>query len=713
MPAPIVRWHGRRRVERFLSELCAVVKGEDPDGLVTYTSHASTEYLELPFLDVVSWNVYLECPEGLASYLDRLHNLADERPLILGEIGWESARLGEQEQAQSVQRQLQVAFESGCAGAFVSSWTSEWFHHEEEVEDRELGPNTRELIPRPALRAVSRVFESIPVPVKSTPRVSVVVCSFNGESTIRDTLDGLARLEYDDYEVIVVDDGSTDTTPKIAAEYDVRLISTPNRGLSRARNEGMEAATGEIVAYIDDDAYPDPHWLTYLVKRFEESDFCGVGGPNLLPPEDGAVAECVALSPGGPCHVLLSDRVAEHIPGCNMAFRRSSLLEIGGFDPRFRAAGDDVDVCWRLQEAGGELGFHPAAVVWHHRRSSLTRYWKQQVGYGKAEALLARKWPQKYNTAGHIPWSGRIYGRGLTLPLLAPRERVYRGVWGSAPFQSIYQPAPGRLLSLTLMPEWFLLIAVLGGLTLLGASWPPLLLAAPLLVLAMVALGLQALGSAMPARLRRAGGSRRKRAGMRLLVAGLHVVQPAARLWGRLRHGLDPWRMRSSAGWVLPRVREMSVWTGRARCHSAWLEELDRSLCRTRALVRHGGDCDRWDLALACGLFGGARLLMAVEDHDRGRQHVRFRIWPTVRRVPLTLLVAALAGAALFQGAWAAGLALGAGVSCLAYATLRECGAAQAEIQKAVVGLREAGSGVLNGDTPQALEPAGLAVPNV
>ena len=79
-----------------------------------------------------------------------------------------------------------------------------------------------------------------------------------------------------------------------------------------------------------------------------------------------------------------------------MAFRAESRLEaIGGFDPRFRAAGDDVDVCWRLQERRRTIGFRPAALVWHHRRNSLRAYWQQQKGYGKAEALLEEKWPRE------------------------------------------------------------------------------------------------------------------------------------------------------------------------------------------------------------------------------------------------------------------------------------------------------------------------------
>src|SRR5262249_13225328 len=152
-----------------------------------------------------------------------------------------------------------------------------------------------------------------------------------------------------------------------------------------------------------------------------------VGGPNLPPDEDSFIAQCVARSPGGPAHVMLTDTIAEHIPGCNMAIRRSCLEEIGGFDEQFRVAGDDVDICWRLQERGWVVGFAPAAQVWHHRRPSVRMFWKQQKGYGKAEALLERKWPDRFNHWNHLRWEGRIYAAGLSsLPSLRPV--VYHGV---------------------------------------------------------------------------------------------------------------------------------------------------------------------------------------------------------------------------------------------------------------------------------------------
>src|SRR5918995_1193593 len=486
IPTSIVRWYGRRRVERYLERLYRAAKDEDPESLVTYVNYPSTEYLKLPFVDLFCFNVYLEEQEPLETYLARLHNIAGERPVIMAEIGLDSRTHGEEAQAHVLEWQVRTTFAAGCAGAFVFAWTDEWHRGGYDIEDWDFGLVDRSRRPKPALAAVRRAFAEAPFPKDLPwPRISVVVCTYNGERTIRDCLEGLLRLDYPDFEVIVVDDGSTDATATIAKEYDFRLIRTENRGLSNARNTGTEAATGEIVAYLDDDARPDPHWLAYLAADFLSTDHAGVGGPNIAPPGDGTIAACVDNAPGNPVHILLSDQEAEHIPGCNMAFRKDCLEAIGGFDPQFCVAGDDVDVCWRLREKGWTLGFSPAAVVWHHRRDSIRAYWRQQQGYGKSEALLEKKWPEKHNVAGHLLWTGRIYGKGLAQALNWRQERVHYGAWGSGLFQSIYKSSSATLWSLPLMLEWCIVMVALVLLSPLGALWWPLLFALPLLGLAI------------------------------------------------------------------------------------------------------------------------------------------------------------------------------------------------------------------------------------
>jgi GT2 family glycosyltransferase len=684
IPSSIVRWHGPRRVERFLKRLYEAVKEEDPGALVTYVNYPSTEYLRLPFVDLVCFNVFLESAERLDAYLARLQNLAGDRPLLLTELGLDSHSNGLEEQAEALDWQLRIAFASGCAGAFVFSWTDEWHRGGQDVEDWDFGLTDRDRVPKPALATVSRRFATVPLePGPSVPRISVAVCSRNGAQTLRECLEGVAGLEYPDFEVIVVDDGSTDETANIAEDFDVRLIPQENEGLSNARNRALAAATGEIVAYLDDDAVPDTDWLTYLAEAFAAADHGGMGGPN-IPPPDGLISECVANAPGGPMHVLLDDRVAEHVPGCNMAFRTEALKAIGGFDPQFRVAGDDVDVCWRLQGHGFTVGFSPAAMVWHRRRGSIGAYVRQQRGYGSAEALLERKWPAKYNTGGHVIWNGRLYGHGRVQPLSAARWRIYYGSWAQALFQSAEQRPPGYLASLPLLPEWYLVILALAGLSALGLSWGPLYLALPLLAIAVGAVLLQAWVSGAKATFRdpRPGG-RASLLALRGVTMLLFLLQPAARLWGRLSYGLTPWRRRGVRSLSVPIPKTRVVWSEYWRAGAEWLRELEVELLRRGVVVRRGGDYDRWDLEIRCGPLAEMRLRLGVEDHEAGRQLLRFRLWPGASAVGLgvPVLLGGLACGPALQDAWVACAVLGAFAVILALAGVIEAARATATLE--------------------------------
>ena len=691
IPALMARWLGRRAIERYLKRLYRAVKEEDPDGLVTYVNYPTTEYLHLPFLDLVCFNVYLESPDRFEAYLGRLQNIAGERPLVTSELGLDGLRNGDAAQARSLDWQIRTAFAAGCAGVVVFSWTDEWYRQGHDVQDWGFGLTRADRSPKPALSTVRDAFAEVPFPPNvAWPRVSVVVCTYNGARTIRDCFEGLERLAYPDYEVIVVDDGSTDSTAAIAREYDCRLIQTENRGLASARNTGLKEATGEIIAYIDDDAYPDPHWLTYLAATFLSTSHSAVGGPNIAPPGDGPIAECVARAPGGPVHVLLSDREAEHIPGCNMVFRKARLEAIGGFDPQFRTAGDDVDVCWRLQERGWTLGFSAAAVVWHHRRNSVRTYWKQQIGYGRAEAMLERKWPKKYNGSGHARWAGRIYGKGLTRALRWRSPRVYHGIWGVAPYQSLYEPAPSVLGSLPQMPEWYLVIAIVMGLATLSLVWSPLKFLLPLLVGAVLPPLLQAIVSAAHASFNEAPPRSSAQVKRRLLTAVLHLLQPLARLRGRLENGLAPWRRRAAPRLAPPWPQTFALWSERWQDPDQRLRRIEADLKAAGAAVRRGGDYDRWDLEVCGGPLGSARLLMAVEDHGAGTQFLRFRWWPRGSRggILLTALFATLAGSAAGTGAWLAGTILTAVTLALALCVVIECAGAAGRIARTVRQLR-------------------------
>ncbi|PYV14454.1 MAG: hypothetical protein DMG21_18115 [Acidobacteria bacterium] len=401
--------------------------------------------------------------------------------------------------------------------------------------------------------------------------------------------------------------------------------------------------------------------MSYIAAAFQKEDFAGVGGPNIPFPSDGPIASCVASSPGGPTHVLLSDTEAEHIPGCNMAFRKSWLEAIGGFDPQFRVAGDDVDLCWRLRQGGGKLGFSPAAMVWHHYRGSVKAYWKQQKGYGKAEALLEKKWPEKYNPVGHLAWAGRIYGHGLLGFLEKRAGRIYQGTWGSAAYGRLYGGQANALLSLALMPEWYLLTVTLAALSATGYFWKPLfLLAVPLFATVALAPLVPVVRASSRARVAGDSRSRLARLGLQSLTAFLHVLQPLARLDGRIRHGLAPWRRRNKGELAFPSGRTLWLESKDWKDSLERLPTLESELRAGGAIVRRGGDFDSWDLEVIGGLFGGARVQMADEVDGKGQQLVRARARP--RWAPLGLGLAwallALSAAAAYDRAEVAALVL-------------------------------------------------------
>jgi len=527
IPPDIVRWSGARAVENFIDDLIQEAKQIDPDCLCTFANYPPTEYLNPQSPDFVCFNVYLHHQEAFENYFARLQMLAHTRPLLLGEFGVDSIREGELSQSQMLGWQIETAFRNGLAGVVVFSFTDDWWRAGRPVTDWAMGVTTRDRVPKPSYYAVQKAFNTAPYfPLPRQPFVSVVVASYNGGRTLPACLESLSHLNYPDYEVILVDDGSTDDTPQIASRFpSVRYIRQPNRGLSAARNAGIAAASGEIVAFTDSDCRVDEDWLYYLVGDLLRHNFVGIGGHNLLPPEDSKVAACVMAAPGGPAHVMLTDRIAEHIPGCNMAFYKRALEDVGGFDPIYRKAGDDVDICWRLQQRGGKIGFSPAGFVWHYRRSTVQAYLKQQIGYGEAEALLVRKHPEYFNALGGSIWAGRIYTTAK-FGILTQRSIIYHGIFGSALFQTLYTPKPAAALMLLTSLEFYVLVLL-----------PLFVLSVPFRFLLPVALAVMVVSlSLCVAAAVQAEVPRGKRAWWsKPLIAILFFLQPIVRGWARYK----------------------------------------------------------------------------------------------------------------------------------------------------------------------------------
>jgi glycogen(starch) synthase len=211
----------------------------------------------------------------------------------------------------------------------------------------------------------------------SLPRVSVVVNTYNRAVSLHQTLQAMRRQNYSNFEVIVVNGPSTDDTVEVLRRHaaEIRIGSCARRNLSISRNVGIEMARGEFVAFIDDDAVPDEDWLADAIAAFDSNEIAGVGG--FVFDHTGYELQysyTVCDRMGNAYHNLTVPMPEFCYPGChrfpallgtNSIFRKSALLEIGGFDEQFDYFLDETDVNVRLVDAGYVLKQVPRAFVYH------------------------------------------------------------------------------------------------------------------------------------------------------------------------------------------------------------------------------------------------------------------------------------------------------------------------------------------------------------
>jgi hypothetical protein len=213
------------------------------------------------------------------------------------------------------------------------------------------------------------------------------------------------------------------------------------------------------------------------------------------------------------------------------------------------------------------------------------------------------------------------------VPVNLKKEKVFHGVWGSALFQSVYQPAGSLLTALPLMPEWYLFTAFTAFLGLLGFIWTPLLWSWIIFVMAAGMVIAQAFISArktISPRVRKEGSLK-----LKTWIVVLHLVQPMARLHGRIKNGLTPWRKRG-AGFNKRYLFNFGTttfthWSETWHSSEEWLTRLERSLVRLKARAKRGGEFDNWDLQTSTGLFTKYRSLLAIEEHGANKQYLRLK----------------------------------------------------------------------------------------
>ncbi|HVV75220.1 MAG TPA: glycosyltransferase [Mycobacteriales bacterium] len=262
--------------------------------------------------------------------------------------------------------------------------------------------------------------------------ISVVLCVRNAATTVGEQLEGLSRQTFQSWELILVDNGCTDATLEVVDSWlpqlpSVTVVRAHERaGLAYARNVGVAAANRAAIAFCDGDDVVDANWLSALWDALQSADHVG-GHLDVTGLND---ADTVYWRTGSPTEdgLYRAHGYLPHPIGANFAVWRTVYLDVGGCDEQFVICSDDVDLSWRIQRAGGSLGYTPDAIVQYRLRSSLRQAARQQWTYGRAEARLFKK----YRTEMRRPALSQALQEWIrVLPRIDRffRGRRLRGAW--------------------------------------------------------------------------------------------------------------------------------------------------------------------------------------------------------------------------------------------------------------------------------------------
>lgn len=231
--------------------------------------------------------------------------------------------------------------------------------------------------------------------------VSVVIPIRNAARTLPHCLAALERLEPAPLEIILVNNGSTDESPKILCDFaerysgTARVIDEPQRGISRARNAGIREAKGEILAWTDSDCAPSPDWLRLLTEPFSDSEVGGVAGRVLAAPANTLVELFCGLytfqTPDQSTSCRRWTPWTGGYAGANFAARRALTQKLGGYDETIMNWGDDYDFCARLYANGRSIVYTPEARVYHYHRATVYGMMHQAFGQGRSHPYLLRR----------------------------------------------------------------------------------------------------------------------------------------------------------------------------------------------------------------------------------------------------------------------------------------------------------------------------------
>jgi len=229
------------------------------------------------------------------------------------------------------------------------------------------------------------------------PRVSIIIPCQKVDSFTEESIGHCLSLDYPDFEILLLPDAEPDIDfPK------VKVIPSGPVGPSEKRDMALDYASGEIIAFIDNDAYPAEDWLRESIKHFKDDDIAAVGGPAVTPPSDGLLARASGfifssfLGSGSLSfrYIPKAQRYVDDYPSCNFIIRKSVLRERGGFSTFFWP-GEDTKLCLEItNKLNKKIIYDPEVLVYHHRRKLFRPHLKQVLNYALHRGYFVKILPQ-------------------------------------------------------------------------------------------------------------------------------------------------------------------------------------------------------------------------------------------------------------------------------------------------------------------------------
>jgi glycosyltransferase involved in cell wall biosynthesis len=239
-------------------------------------------------------------------------------------------------------------------------------------------------------------------------KYSIIIPAYNAGNTIKSCLSAVINqsISRDDYEVIVVDDGSTDGTVIMVKNFPVKYIWQPNRGPASARNHGAREATGKIILFTDSDCIPAYKWVEEMTKPFEKIDVVAVKGAYKTN-QRSLIARLAQTEFEERFEMLKRSESIDMVDTYSAAFRRDIFWQAGGFDESFPVANnEDTDLSYKLSSAGYKMVFNPEAIVYHLRHpDTLLRYARQKFWRGYWRMVVYKRFPKKMVRDAYTPQS--------------------------------------------------------------------------------------------------------------------------------------------------------------------------------------------------------------------------------------------------------------------------------------------------------------------